>query len=68
MSFYTKGRGHAVPKDEDLTLHWHIWEPNLSDRELDRLVDFLNTLTDEGFMPRTPERLPSGLRPGSVNY
>lgn len=62
-AFYTGGRGHAVPEGEDLKIHWHIWEPNLSDRELDRLVDFLKTLTDESFKPREPARLPSGLRP-----
>lgn len=66
VAFYTKGRGHAVPEGEDLKLHWHIWEPDLSDRELDRLVDFLETLTDEGFMPQIPQRLPSGLKPGLV--
>lgn len=66
VAFYTQGRGHAVPKGEDLKLHWHIWEPKLSDYELDRLVDFLKTLTDEGFKPQIPEKLPSGLTPGTV--
>jgi cytochrome c peroxidase len=59
VEFYTKGRGHAVPEGENLYLHWHIWEPDLSDIELDRLVDFLQTLTDESFMPKRPDRLPS---------
>lgn len=58
-AFYTGGRGHAVPDDEDLYLHWHIWEPELTDTELDRLVDFLKTLTDESFKPQVPEILPS---------
>mgnify|MGYP001817922695 CR=1 FL=1 len=62
-AFYTGGRGHAVPEGEDLMIHWHVWEPNLADEELDRLVDFLKTLTDESFKPETPSRLPSGLRP-----
>lgn len=57
--FYTKGRGHAVPEGENLYLHWHIWEPDLSDTELDRIVDFLHTLTDESFMPKRPNILPS---------
>lgn len=61
VEFYTKGRGHAVPEGEDLRIHWHIWEPNLTDYELDRLVDFLKTLTDESFMPKIPDQLPSGL-------
>lgn len=61
VQFYTDGRGHAVPKNEKLILHWHIHEPELSDYELDRLVDFLKTLTDESFLPKIPEVLPSGL-------
>ncbi len=63
VQFYNDGRGHAVPKNEDLIIHWHIWEPNLTKYELDRLVDFLKTLTDESFMPSIPETLPSGLKP-----
>lgn len=59
--FYNLGRGHAVPNNENLILHWHIWEPNLTDTEIDRLVDFLNTLTDESFMPQIPDKVPSGL-------
>lgn len=59
VEFYTKGRGHALGKDEKIILHWHIWEPDLSDYELDRLVDFLQTLTDEAFMPSVPDILPS---------
>ena len=62
-AFYTGGRGHAVPEGEALKIHWHIWEPGLSERELDRLTDFLKTLTDERFKPREPARLPSGLTP-----
>ena len=59
--FYTKGRGHAVPNDQKLLLHWHIWEPNLSETEIDRIVDFLQTLTDESFKPETPKQVPSEL-------
>ena len=61
--FYTGGRGHAVPAGEDLKIHWHIWEPNLAEEELDRLVDFLKTLTDESFKPKEPTILPSGMQP-----
>lgn len=61
VAFYTGGRGHAVPEDEELYLHWHIWEPNLTEDELDRLVDFLGALEDQSYMPRTPDRVPSGL-------
>ena len=62
-AFYTGGRGHAVPEGEELRLHWHIWNPELTDDELDRLVDFLHTLTDQGFLPEIPKHLPSGLPP-----
>jgi cytochrome c peroxidase len=62
-SFYTGGRGHAVPEDQKLLIHWHIWEPKLTDDELDRLVDFMKTLTDESFKPKEPVALPSGMAP-----
>ncbi len=61
VEFYNKGRGHAVPAGEKLSLHWHIWEPGLAPQEIDRLVDFLGALTDEGFRPATPAAVPSGL-------
>lgn len=64
--FYNLGRGHAVPPGEELTLHWHIWEPKLRDEELDRLVDFMNALTDESAAPEVPARVPSGRTP--VNH
>ena len=63
VEFYNKGRGNAVPKGEQLYLHWHISSPDLTEREVDRIVDFLQTLTDETFMPQVPERVPSGLPP-----
>ncbi len=63
--FYTLGRGHALPDAEKdrMTVHWHIWEPGLTDDELDRLVEFLATLTDEHFKPQIPAAVPSGLMP-----
>lgn len=61
VEFYNGGRGHAISEDLQLQLHWHIWEPGLSDEEVDLLVAFLATLTDEAFLPTVPDRLPSGL-------
>ncbi len=63
--FYTLGRGHALPDEEKdrMTVHWHIWEPELTGDELDRLVDFMKTLTDESFKPQIPDAVPSGLAP-----
>jgi len=66
VKFYTQGRGHAVAEGERLSLHWHIWEPDLSERELDLLVSFLHTLTDETFRPPMPDAVPSGLEPVGV--
>jgi cytochrome c peroxidase len=66
VGFYSKGRGHAVPEGVEMQLHWHIWEPNLTDYEMDRVVEFLRTLTDESFKPQVPTRVPSGLT--SVNH
>ena len=63
VEFYNKGRGHAVPKDMQLYLHWHITDPQLTDTEIDRVVDFLGALTDETFLPEVPEVVPSGLAP-----
>lgn len=62
VDFYNKGRGHAVPKGQHLKLHWHIWEPKLTDYEIDRIVDFMKTLTDESFTPQVPKILPSGIQ------
>ncbi|MFT7528333.1 MAG: cytochrome c peroxidase [Arenicella sp.] len=61
--FYNKGRGHAVPKDVEMLLHWHISEPDLREHEIDLIVGFLKTLSDQRFMPKVPTSLPSGLTP-----
>jgi cytochrome c peroxidase len=63
VDFYNKGRGNSAPPGQALYLHWHISSPDLTEREVARLVDFLQTLTDETFSPKIPERVPSGLRP-----
>lgn len=61
--FYNKGRGHAAPENLDLTIHWHITDPDLSDHELDLIVSFMKTLSDDKFKPEIPEKVPSGLTP-----
>ena len=63
--FYTLGRGHALTEEQNknMVLHWHIWEPKLTDDELDLLVTFMGTLTDEAFTPKIPTSVPSGLAP-----
>jgi cytochrome c peroxidase len=59
--FYTGGRGHAVPEGEEMLLHWHISEPNLTGEEINQLVDFMKTLSDESLTPKIPAQAPSGL-------
>ncbi len=61
VEFYSKGRGHAVPKSEQLQLHWHIWEPDLTNEEMQHVVDFLGALSDESLTPKIPAEVPSGL-------
>ena len=68
VKFYNDGRGNAVPEGEDLLLHWHISEPDLTDEEMDLIVDFLGTLTDESLTPVIPTKVPSGLAPIDSNY
>jgi cytochrome c peroxidase len=58
--FYNKGRGNAVPPGTKLYLHWHISDPKLTDHEVERLVDFMQALTDETFTPETRARDRSG--------
>ena len=50
-----------MPEGEELLLHWHISEPNLTGDELDRLVDFMGTLSDSSLLPIIPQSVPSGL-------
>lgn len=68
VKFYNDGRGNAVPEGEDLLLHWHISEPNLTDGEMDLIVEFLGTLTDESLTPVIPSKVPSGLTPIDSKY
>ena len=68
VEFYNKGRGHAVPNNESLQLHWHIWEPNLTDEEIDLIVTFLGALEDESLAPQTPKIVPSGLPVVDANF
>ena len=59
--FYNKGRGHAIPENNHLYIHWHITSPDLQDNEIDLLVTFMKSLSDERFMPELPTEVPSGL-------
>ena len=60
MDFFLKALGNeeweAVPGSIYSRHHQY------SGSDVDRLVDFLGTLTDEVFVPRTPDAVPSGLK------
>jgi cytochrome c peroxidase len=65
VDFYNGGRGHAVPHGATETIHWHVSmaKDTLSAAEVQELVAFLGTLTDESLMPQIPRTLPSGIKP-----
>lgn len=68
VEFYNKGRGHAVHEDQALQIHWHITSPDLTTEELELIVAFLGTLTDESLLPQLPKQVPSGLPVVDANY
>jgi len=68
VTFYNDGRGNAVPEGEDLLLHWHIVSPDLTEEEVDLIVEFLGALTDESLTPEIPQQVPSGLPPVDKDY
>lgn len=63
VKFYNDRPGHAAPRCEHLQIDWRMGlkRPVLSETDIDDLVAFLLTLTDESMMPITPPRVPSGL-------
>lgn len=61
IDFYNDEPGHAVADRDDLTLHWHVVNPNLRSDEVTDLVAFLKTLSDETALPKVPDKVPSGL-------
>jgi len=70
VEFYNGGRGHAVPRGVKEVVHWHIAMPKatLSESEINDLVAFMGTLTDESMMPPVPSGLPSGLKAASTSH
>ncbi len=61
VDFYNGGRGHAVPKGENLALHWHLTTFHLSPDEVASLTAFLRSLSDSSMTPDIPATVPSGL-------
>ncbi len=63
MDFYNAPRGHAVPAQKDIQLHWHIHmqQAELSAADVSDVLEFLNALTDTSMAPQIPLAVPSGL-------
>jgi cytochrome c peroxidase len=63
VNFYNAPRGHALPRDVDAKVHWHVHmnKPELTDADVKSLVAFLKTLTDQTMTPASPVAVPSGL-------
>lgn len=63
LRFYNDRPGHAAPQGERLQIDWRmaLRRPLLSERDIDDVIAFLSTLTDESMMPAIPRRVPSGL-------
>lgn len=66
IEFYNGGPGHALPSGVPETIHWHIAMKagELAPREIDSLVAFLESLSDESLLPEVPLKVPSGLPVG----
>lgn len=63
VAFYNAPRGHALPKAERQTVHWHVHmlSAKLSPGDVKDIVAFLGALEDESMTPAAPVRVPSGL-------
>jgi cytochrome c peroxidase len=63
VRFYDDRPGHAAPVGEHLHIDWHmaLRRPVLSELDINDVVAFLLTLTDESMLPTIPLRVPSGL-------
>jgi cytochrome c peroxidase len=63
VRFYNAPRGHAVPRDIEVKVHWHVHmhKPELAEADVKSLVSFLETLTDQSMTPAAPVAVPSGL-------
>lgn len=63
VAFYNAPRGHALPKGEKQSIHWHVHmlSSKLSAADVKSVVAFLGALEDESMAPMPPASVPSGL-------
>lgn len=63
VGFYNARRGHALPRHERQSLHWHVHmsSPQLGRNDERAIVAFLGALEDESLLPVIPRNVPSGL-------
>ena len=60
---YNDRPGHAVPPGVHLKIDWRmaLHRPVLSEQDVQDVVAFMLTLTDETIAPEVPAQVPSGL-------
>jgi cytochrome c peroxidase len=63
VDFYNDRRGHALPRGERQTVHWHVhmMSRQLEAADVEAIVAFLGALEDESMSPPPPAAVPSGL-------
>jgi cytochrome c peroxidase len=61
IQFYNLG-GRLPQTQRAADTHWHVREAGLSQEDVDVLIKFLGTLTDETGKPEIPRLVPSGLK------
>ncbi|NQY08822.1 MAG: c-type cytochrome [Flavobacteriales bacterium] len=63
LQFYNRGVSEN-PNVAESHLDVHVVPLNLTDAQIDDLISFLGTLTDESYDKEIPSSVPSGLNPG----
>lgn len=58
VEFYNRGGGRRDRLPPGRTIHWHIRPMGLVDQEVADLTEFLQSLTDESYLPEAPTELP----------
>ena len=63
VEFYNAPRGHALPRGEQQSIHWHVHmlKAKLDREDVAAIVAFLGSLEDESLTPVAPAAVPSGL-------
>jgi cytochrome c peroxidase len=60
IQFYNLG-GRLPETPRGPEIHWHVREAGLAENDVEALIKFLGTLTDDSAIPEIPKSVPSGL-------